>query len=350
MVDNAPQISEIARVADVSTATVDRVLNNRPGVREKTRAKVQRAVEHLKRGETGVSTRSLETLSFGSPRIAFVINSSPLFSADIAAVVRSVAAEMGLDPLPSIYEHHNDDPKSLGTCLPEMVEDADGVVLIGRPSYTVNKTIDRITASGRPVIGATTDFPDAHLSCYIGMNQVAAGRIAGRVLGEMFYDKAAPVLMHIGRRSRTEDEREIGFRAFIREHFPELELREIFNRSGSDDEAESLLDAELKNGAIPSAILTTGSGLLGMARRLSAFPTERSRPFLLGYELLPWSEQLLRDGSVSCLVAANSRRVVEQSLLAVLDVALHGKDVRDIIHAPHLIFRENLEYLDLDWH
>ena len=42
-----PTVHDIAREAGVSLATVDRVLNARPGVREKTIAKVRAAVERL---------------------------------------------------------------------------------------------------------------------------------------------------------------------------------------------------------------------------------------------------------------------------------------------------------------
>ncbi len=42
-----PTINDIARVAEVSLATVDRVLNARPGVREKTISKVNKAIAEL---------------------------------------------------------------------------------------------------------------------------------------------------------------------------------------------------------------------------------------------------------------------------------------------------------------
>ncbi len=335
-----PSIPEISRAADVSTATVDRVLNNRGGVREKTRAKVQHAIDQLQRGDANMRGKVARP---ASARIAFVINSSPSFSKGMTAVVKSVAAEMGLDPMPSVHIHSFVDSRGLDERLSELIEGTDGFVLIGRSSYLVDQVVDRIVASGRPVVVATTNFPDARPTCYIGMNQIAAGRLAGRLLGEMFRGSGAPILMHIGRRSRTEDEREMGFRALIREHFAEIELREMFNKSATDEEAEALLDAELQSGSAPCAIFTTGGGLQGLARRLSMLPQGQSRPFLLGYELLPSSEQLLRDGSVDCLVAANSRQIVEQALQATLDVAVHGKTVHDMIHAPNLIFRENLD-------
>ncbi|SPH24716.1 HTH-type transcriptional regulator TreR [Defluviimonas aquaemixtae] len=42
-----PTIREIAELSGLGTATVDRVLNGRPGVRDKTREKVQAALRKL---------------------------------------------------------------------------------------------------------------------------------------------------------------------------------------------------------------------------------------------------------------------------------------------------------------
>ncbi|MEM6358054.1 MAG: LacI family DNA-binding transcriptional regulator, partial [Pseudomonadota bacterium] len=44
---NKPTVHDIAKEAGVSLATVDRVLNARPGVRENTIARVQAAVDRL---------------------------------------------------------------------------------------------------------------------------------------------------------------------------------------------------------------------------------------------------------------------------------------------------------------
>jgi len=45
--DAKPTVNDVARVAGVSLATVDRVLNERSGVRSITIDKVHNAVEHL---------------------------------------------------------------------------------------------------------------------------------------------------------------------------------------------------------------------------------------------------------------------------------------------------------------
>ena len=44
---NKPTVHDIAREAGVSLATVDRVLNARPGVREETIARVQAVVDRI---------------------------------------------------------------------------------------------------------------------------------------------------------------------------------------------------------------------------------------------------------------------------------------------------------------
>ena len=77
----SPTIHEIAAVSGVGTATVDRVLNGRPGVREATRLRVLQAVDELSRPEATAPARSW--------RIAFLSESGPSFNQTLdAAIVR----------------------------------------------------------------------------------------------------------------------------------------------------------------------------------------------------------------------------------------------------------------------
>ena len=69
-----PTVHDIAKEAGVSLATVDRVLNARPGVREKTIARVQEAVARL----GYVRDASAANLARGRfYRLAFVLPEGP---------------------------------------------------------------------------------------------------------------------------------------------------------------------------------------------------------------------------------------------------------------------------------
>src|SRR5947209_19538593 len=77
-----PTILEIARVSGVGTATVDRVLNGRGGVREATRSKVLAAVDALNGGARPEPVAA-------RPRIAFLTESGPSFHRTLQEAVEA---------------------------------------------------------------------------------------------------------------------------------------------------------------------------------------------------------------------------------------------------------------------
>ena len=92
-----PTIHDVARVARVSLATVDRVLNQRGGVAEKSVRKVLRAVE-----ETGyVRDVSAANLSRGREyRFRFILpDSTTGFVALLCAALRAEQARLSADKI-----------------------------------------------------------------------------------------------------------------------------------------------------------------------------------------------------------------------------------------------------------
>ncbi len=84
-----PTIADIALVSGLGTATVDRVLNERPGVKESSRAKVQAAMELLAKPAAP---------EFRPLRVAFLCESGVTFNRTLeTAVVEYGRANPGVE-------------------------------------------------------------------------------------------------------------------------------------------------------------------------------------------------------------------------------------------------------------
>lgn len=110
-------ILQVAKRANVSTATVSRVLNGFPGVREKTVARVRRAI-----AETNyVPNPNARSLRMGRTRLFGLIVSdvnNPFFPELIDAFEALASAE-GIEV---IFTHTNYDPQRLNSCIRRMIE------------------------------------------------------------------------------------------------------------------------------------------------------------------------------------------------------------------------------------
>jgi DNA-binding LacI/PurR family transcriptional regulator len=110
-------IAHVARRAKVSTATVSRVINGFPGVREATVARVRRAI-----AETNyVPNPNARSLRAGRTRLFGLIVSdvnNPFFP-ELIDAFESLASGQGIDV---IFTHTNYDPERLQRCIRRMIE------------------------------------------------------------------------------------------------------------------------------------------------------------------------------------------------------------------------------------
>ena len=155
-----PTIRDIAEMAGVGPATVDRVLNNRPGVRERTRQRVIAALEKLST-EVQDGQQRLDLRLFCDSGETF----NKVLADATVAINRSVSGA-------AITGHY----VSTSQLEPEafarkMVEDglsSDGVLLVAREHPAINRAVRRLRSEDIPVICLTTDLPSSRRSAYVG--------------------------------------------------------------------------------------------------------------------------------------------------------------------------------------
>ena len=119
-------IQQVAKRAKVSTATVSRVLNDSPSVREKTSAHVRKVIAELHY----VPNTHARSLRVGRARMFGLIVSdinNPFFP-ELIDAFEALAAQDGIDV---IFMHTNYDPKRLQSCIRRMVErNVDGIAVM----------------------------------------------------------------------------------------------------------------------------------------------------------------------------------------------------------------------------
>lgn len=162
------KIKDVAREANVSVATVSRVLNNIPLVNEETKKRVLDAIEKTayKPNAIARSLKMQKTNTFG-------IMIPDISQAFYTQIVR------GVEDVCGIYDYHiilcntDSDPQKELTYLNVFLEkQCDGILYIGK-SLT-EELVDAITSSRVPVIlGALTDSQDRLLSVSINNEEAA---------------------------------------------------------------------------------------------------------------------------------------------------------------------------------
>ena len=271
-------IADIARQAGVGTATVDRVLNKRPGVNAETVQRVMQVVAEL--GSPPPRGRPRKGENF---RFAFVLpgEATPF----VELVDRQIAQAAGEFRHQHITEitHRVDsaDAVQFAAALAQLT-DGDAVAIMAPDLPPVKLAINELARAGVHVVTLFSDVAGSMRETFIGADNRAAGRSAGLLLGRMAGGRDTLLLSSQATRMSGEIERRIGFAQVIEERFPKIKVQRTPDLPPTDAGAcRALLRFLRGNGADLSrvaGIYNVGSGSAGVARAVESLGLTGSVP------------------------------------------------------------------------
>lgn len=225
-----PRVIDIALQAGVSTATVDRVLNNRPGVRQKTIDKVKDAMARL-----DVSTGRPQVIPSVPAGLTLdvVLAQGAGFANDVLArALNAYCDKVGFNYRRTLSKRMV--PEALRNALDECLDrGTDGVIVQPLDHPIVRDAVARLTDAGIPVVCILTDLPSSTRLAYVGLDNRAAGRAAGLLMGRLCGDPGNVALFAGGELYRSHEEREAGFRSVLRDNFQHINV--LPTLAGKDD-------------------------------------------------------------------------------------------------------------------
>lgn len=263
-------ITQIAEAAGVSTATVDRVLNNRPGVNPATVEKVRAVMQTLGAGSPARG-RPRATPNY---RFAYVLPASRRGFFDLVdRVIAQAAGDFRHQHMTEItHRLPNQDGADFAAELAKL-GDLDGIALLAPDVPQVKLAINELVRSGVHVVTLFSDVPGSLRETFIGADNRAAGRTAGVLLGRCLprRGKGRCAMLSPATRYAAEIDRRIGFTQVLEERYPGAELIQLPDLPESEDQAYAvarrLLDPERTGGRL-DALYNVGPGSHGVSRAL----------------------------------------------------------------------------------
>ncbi|MER5428114.1 LacI family DNA-binding transcriptional regulator [Streptomyces sp. NPDC002588] len=306
-------IREIARQAGLSTATVDRVLNERGNVRESTVREVRQAVKDLDRQQSQVR------LAGHTFMIDIVMQTPERFS---TAVREALEAELpSLHPAVVRSRFHFREtcpPAELVAILDRIAErGSKGVILKAPDLPETTAAVGRLTAAGIPVVTLVTDLPHSTRLAYVGIDNRAAGATAAYLLGQWLGGRPGHVLITISRGSfRGEEEREMGFRSEMRLTHPGRSLVEVTDSDGLDATQHDLVLEALRRDEDIVAVYSAGGGNLATLDAFDALGRECA--VFIAHDLDHDNTRLLRERRLTAVLHHDLRQDMRRACQIVM--------------------------------
>jgi LacI family transcriptional regulator len=304
----------IAHVANVSTATVDRVVNGRSGVRPETARRVLDAVATLN-GELAAKVTDAPDLK--DYRFGMVVQAGAGFNSRLRDTLSEVDKDLGehachvkiLDDFTSDL-----DPGAFVDRIMRAAETTDGLILVAQETAAIRDAVNELSSTGFPVVCITTDLPTSKRLGCVAMDQYRAGRAAGRLIGGMAGHGAGEVLLIVSGSFRCQQEREIGFREVLRQTYPHLTVSEHLQSRDSDESARESIGALLGAGRWPVAVYNTSGGNEGVVAALEAAQNGRPWPTYICHDLSPAVRRLLLDGKIEAVIDYDADDAVARAI------------------------------------
>ena len=325
------RLQDIAGLAGVGIATVDRVLNERGNVSAGTAERVLQAARRLKLKRILPASHQrllrIEIL-LARPELPLIARMNHEFSRQSERIDRSVVIQRTVinNETPRVIASHIEATK------------CNAVIVYAQDHPFIHAAIESARKRSVPVVTMISDLPQSARLAYAGTDHYAAGRTAGFFMAGMMREPGAIVVLcnHFGFQSH--EERVRGFRDALAVYAPLLTIAEIIEGGDDSLKSERLLLKTFRSRRAIAGFYNVGAAndAASVALRSGVLA---QKPIFIGHELTHETRPMLRDGIMTLVIDQNPEH---QARFAV-DVLLHhfGYTEQTWLAAP---YRSNVAF------
>lgn len=308
-----PTVHDLAKEAGVSLATVDRVLNARPGVHVKTIAKVKATVERIGYVRDTYAANLARRRQY---RFAFVLPEGPsqfaeTLKAELKEAYSSPIAERMLLKIIGVPQH---DPHGIVRSLQALkVRQLDGVALMVPETPQVRDAVVRLKAEGMAIVAIVSDLPNSGRQHFIGISGLAAGRTAAQLMGRFAGAQGEILVVTNSMRSRDSLERRLGFDEVMSGDFPRMTVLPSIESYDDPGRMEQVVGEVVAARAQLAGVYSMGSGNTAMLNALRR-SDRLDGMVVIAHELTPTTRAALLGNEISAVIAQNPGHLVRSAL------------------------------------
>jgi LacI family transcriptional regulator len=328
-------LGDIAALAKVGEATVDRVLNERGGVRQETANAVLKAARRL--GLRRVLPPSHHT----GLRIEVLLNRRELpLIGRMADAFEHIGRGLDHSIILQRTVLADDKPALIAARLKATASKA--VIIYAPEDPVVVEAVNAVTAAGVAVVTVISDLPSSARLAYAGIDHYKAGETAGFFLCRMVRRPGPILVLCHTFRVQSHAERIRGLRSQLERESGGVFIAEILEGQDSVSRSERLLgEATCRH---PHLVGIYNAGAAHQAVRTMLRNLARdSLPVFVGHELTAETRDMLQDRTMTLVIDQNPLRQAEHAIDILLQhfgyldqeaIAAEIKGVPFTLHGP----------------
>jgi LacI family transcriptional regulator len=308
-----PTAKDLAIEAGVSLATVDRVLNGRPGVKPRTVTKVNEAIDRIGfvRNLSAVNLARKKNYQFRFLLPDHGDQFLEVLAEHIDEARKAFATEMANV---EAVRFPVDDPYKLADYLSGLdTSQTDGIAIMAPESPQARDAIQRLLERGGKVIHFLAGQPKADSIGFVGINNHAAGATAGQLIGRFLGGQTGEILIvSETMQSRDSIERRLGFDEVINREYPQLTSLPSVETYGDTERTRRIFANVFANHPAISAVYVLSAEARIPIEEISKFA---SQPLVkIVHERTPFTEAALQSNLIDAVIAQDPGHVVRSAI------------------------------------
>lgn len=342
-------IKDIAKRAGVSVGTVDRVLHNRPNVSESALAKVNKVLEEINY-QPNVYASALAVNKYYTFYVIMPIHEAEAYWQEVEEGVGhavEVRRDFNIEAKALYYQRFND-ATFKAVCEQCLKEEPDGVVLVPSRLEVTRQFTDKLHENNIPFILLDSYMPDLKPLAFYGQDSFQSGYFAARMMMLLAAKESEIMIMKQTKdgyvASKQQDNREVGFRHYMHDHFPEVKIIDLVLPLDVDSKE---YDVMLENFFIAHPKMHHCITFSSKAHIVGEFlqRTNRRNVQTMGYDMVGKNATCLRNGSISFLIAQHGYMQGYSCIDTLFRAIVLKKEVTPVNYMPiELLTPENVDF------
>ncbi|NOY58032.1 MAG: substrate-binding domain-containing protein [Calditrichaeota bacterium] len=338
-------IKEIARRANVSIGTVDRVLHNRGRVSKETKEKVRRIIEQLDY-RPNIFARNLKlskAFSFGvlMPNPS---QDSKYWELPIKGITKA-QNELLAHKVRITYFHYDKYSENSFKRASNAAFKAnlDGLLLAPVVSEVFDKFVQEIP-DHLPYIFFDSFVPNANYVSYIGQDSFQSGVLAGRLMEILVKEKATIAVIKFLPRDYHIDDRASGFLSYLGENSKISPKTYEVDSSGSIEYCQQITESIINDNQNLCGIYVTNANTHPIAECIKS-KSLAGKIHIIGYDLIEENIRYLKEGVIDFLISQMSEKQGYEGVFALYKHVVLKETVNKRMRMQlDIITKENVDY------
>jgi LacI family transcriptional regulator len=302
------KVNDVIRATGLSRATVDRALNKRGGLHPETERLVQEAYDRLRGLDRTVNA---ETSSLHLRPVDAVLRMG-------RGLTEQMFEVQTLRNLPvRFFDMHEKGEEQTLQVVKDLCTSIDRpLILTVKNDDALVSELARARKRGKRIVALVSDLSPEARDAYVGIDNRNAGRAAALLVGHAFKSRPAKVGVVLGNYAfRCHEDREIGFRSYLRSASPHIALTDVAKGEDSIEQTRDAVLGLIRDHPDLDALYNVAGGNAGLAAALDETGLA-DRIFVITHETNTITVPLMRRGLINLLIGQSPFLLLETAVRA----------------------------------